>query len=91
MPPIPADARHLDDAPQIVGRDPPSDWLVVDAGHQSVHLFSPELRAEYDLDGMWTRRLLRHAQMLDGGEINENALISDGDDIVDSNNETTTL
>ncbi|RKP22332.1 hypothetical protein SYNPS1DRAFT_25967 [Syncephalis pseudoplumigaleata] len=47
--------------PQIVGRDPPSDWLVVDTGDQSVHLFLPELRGEYDLDGMWQRRLVQHA------------------------------
>ncbi|KAI9595684.1 hypothetical protein BDF19DRAFT_441255 [Syncephalis fuscata] len=56
-----SDGHQLDSAPQIVGRDPPSDWLAVDAGDQSIHLFLPDLRAEYDLDGMWQRRLLQHA------------------------------
>lgn len=63
-PPIPADARHLDDAPSISGRDPPSDWIVVDADRQSIHLFSPEMRATYDLDTVWQRRLFRHGQHL---------------------------
>ncbi|KAI8055054.1 hypothetical protein BDF22DRAFT_675102 [Syncephalis plumigaleata] len=52
-----SNVHHLDSMPSIVGRDPPSDWLVVDTGDQSIHLFLPELRTEYDLDGMWQRRL----------------------------------
>lgn len=29
------------------------DWVLVDAGDVIVHLFRPEVRAYYDLEGMW--------------------------------------
>jgi ribosome-associated protein len=30
------------------------DWVLVDAGDVIVHLFRPEVRAYYDLEGMWS-------------------------------------
>lgn len=31
-----------------------ANWVVVDAGDIIVHLFRPEVRAFYNLEGMWT-------------------------------------
>ena len=33
---------------------PQGDWVLVDAGEVIVHLFRPEVRAYYDLEGMWS-------------------------------------
>jgi ribosome-associated protein len=30
------------------------DWVLVDAGDAIVHIFRPEVRAYYDLEGMWS-------------------------------------
>ena len=30
------------------------DWVLVDAGDVIVHLFRPEVRDYYDLEGMWS-------------------------------------
>jgi ribosome-associated protein len=30
------------------------DWALVDAGDVIVHVFRPEVRAYYDLEGMWS-------------------------------------
>ena len=30
-----------------------SDWILVDLGNVVVHLFRPEIRQMYDLEGMW--------------------------------------
>ena len=30
------------------------DWVVVDAGDVIVHVFRPEVRTYYDLEGMWS-------------------------------------
>jgi len=30
------------------------DWVLVDAGDVVVHLFRPEVRQYYDLEGMWS-------------------------------------
>lgn len=32
------------------------DWVLVDAGDVIVHVFRPEVRAYYDLEGMWSVR-----------------------------------
>lgn len=32
------------------------DWVLVDAGDIIVHIFRPEVRAYYDLEGMWSVR-----------------------------------
>ena len=31
-----------------------SDWVLVDAGDVIVHIFRPEVRSYYDLEGMWS-------------------------------------
>ena len=31
----------------------PGDWVLVDAGDVIVHVFRPEVRDYYDLEGMW--------------------------------------
>jgi ribosome-associated protein len=40
------------------------DWALVDAGDVIVHIFRPEVRAYYDLEGMWSvderARVLAH-------------------------------
>ncbi len=33
---------------------PAGDWVLVDAGDVIVHLFRPEVREYYDLEGMWS-------------------------------------
>lgn len=38
----------------IVDGNPPTDWVVVDAGDIIVHLFRPEARAFYNLEKMWS-------------------------------------
>ena len=40
-------SRPIDGLPQ-------GDWVLVDAGDVIVHLFRPEVRAYYDLEGMWS-------------------------------------
>ena len=37
----------------ITGRET-GNWVIVDAGDIIVHLFRPEVRAYYNLEGMWT-------------------------------------
>lgn len=33
---------------------PQGDWALVDAGDVIVHIFRPEVRDYYDLEGMWS-------------------------------------
>ena len=33
---------------------PQGDWVLIDAGDVIVHLFRPEVRGYYDLEGMWS-------------------------------------
>jgi len=40
-------SRPIDGLPQ-------GDWVLVDAGDVIVHVFRPEVRAYYDLEGMWS-------------------------------------
>lgn len=35
---------------------PQGDWVLVDAGDVIVHIFRPEVRDYYDLEGMWAER-----------------------------------
>jgi ribosome-associated protein len=50
-------ARRLKDAgygSRPVGGLERGDWVVVDAGDVIVHVFRPEVRTYYDLEGMWS-------------------------------------
>ncbi len=47
-------SRPIDGLPQ-------GDWVLVDAGDVIVHLFRPEVRSYYDLEGMWSVPEPEHA------------------------------
>ena len=50
---LPAPSRsHIGTRP-ITGATQ-GDWVLVDAGDVIVHLFRPEVRDYYDLEGMWS-------------------------------------
>ncbi|KAI7901070.1 Oligomerization domain-containing protein [Cokeromyces recurvatus] len=38
---------------RIEGRDGSSGWLLIDLGRIIIHLFTPEMRKTYDLEGLW--------------------------------------
>ncbi|KAI9314061.1 Oligomerization domain-containing protein, partial [Dichotomocladium elegans] len=38
---------------RIEGLDDQSGWILVDLGHCVVHLFTPEVRERYNLEGLW--------------------------------------
>ena len=40
-------------APAIEGL-PQADWVLIDTGDAIVHVFRPEVRTYYDLEGMWS-------------------------------------
>ncbi|CAO3651681.1 unnamed protein product [Cunninghamella echinulata] len=40
-------------SPHIEGRNDDSGWLLIDLGHCIIHLFTPEVRERYDIEGLW--------------------------------------
>jgi ribosome-associated protein len=44
-----------EDKPTLLGREgePTSGWVLLDYGDVILHLFAPEEREYYDLEGMW--------------------------------------
>ncbi|KAL1935968.1 hypothetical protein VTP01DRAFT_102 [Rhizomucor pusillus] len=49
--------EHNEDLPlpHVEGRDSDSGWLLIDLGRCVVHLFTPQMRQLYDLEGLWTK------------------------------------
>lgn len=47
------DSLKLQPTPHIEGRNDKSGWLLIDLGRIIVHLFTPEMRERYDLEGLW--------------------------------------
>ncbi|KAI7871599.1 Oligomerization domain-containing protein, partial [Spinellus fusiger] len=39
--------------PRIEGRDGQSGWILIDLGRFVIHLFTPEKRQAYDIEGLW--------------------------------------
>ncbi len=46
---------------KIDGRET-CNWVIVDAGDIIVHLFRPEVRTYYDLEGMWNGFPVQHVR-----------------------------
>jgi ribosome-associated protein len=49
------DLRDEGIRPRRVEGEPGSGWVLVDFGDAVVHLFSPEQRAYYNLEGLWAK------------------------------------
>ena len=45
--------RSLHVLPRTVDGDTASQWIALDYGGVVVHLFTPEMREYYDLEGLW--------------------------------------
>lgn len=58
---VAAIAEHLAERLKNAGHGAPhieglaqADWVLIDAGDLIVHIFRPEVRVYYDLEGMWS-------------------------------------
>ena len=65
------DSAPANTAPAHVEGLPQGDWVLIDAHDVVVHIFRAEVRAYYDLEGMWSvdetasrRRAVEHASPL---------------------------
>jgi ribosome-associated protein len=47
--------QELGILPHHIEGEPISGWVLIDLTDVIVHIFSPELRAFYDLEGLWQK------------------------------------
>ncbi|KAI9269378.1 hypothetical protein BY458DRAFT_510807 [Sporodiniella umbellata] len=45
--------KSLEKKPYVEGKHDDSGWVLIDLGRIIVHLFTPEVRERYDLEGLW--------------------------------------
>ncbi|OBZ85957.1 Ribosomal silencing factor RsfS [Choanephora cucurbitarum] len=43
----------IQSAPYVEGKNDKSGWILVDLGRIVIHLFTPEMREHYDIEGLW--------------------------------------
>ncbi|KAI8365730.1 Oligomerization domain-containing protein, partial [Blakeslea trispora] len=50
---IQSNPDKVQSAPHIEGKNDKSGWILVDLGRIVIHLFTPEMRDHYDIEGLW--------------------------------------
>ena len=63
------------------GETPGDDhWMLVDCGSCVVHVFSPEARRRFDLEGLWAPGVPLERRNAEGGALTIDTITADGDD-----------
>ncbi|KAI8373947.1 Oligomerization domain-containing protein [Choanephora cucurbitarum] len=50
---IQSNPSKVQSAPYVEGKNDKSGWILVDLGRIVIHLFTPEMRDHYDIEGLW--------------------------------------